>query len=160
MTSLLTRLCNLWTSDTWNLFADSEWNPAIDDAENLEVVAASSAQAHPSERTETYGSLIELRQQLQSFAEPSRTTVLLVLDSQTSVHLPTLLKRDTYAYRLILTTTRGELLSTYSAGDLALQSRACGWFTARFERDEQQALEFARTTTEPGELLLVLTPEW
>lgn len=115
---------------------------------------------HPAERVERYRSLIELRRMLHDFSEPARTTVVLVLDSRMSVHLPTLLARGTFAFRLILTSSDGYLLGTMSPGDLALQAPTWRWSSVTYERDLPQALASARETTAADEQLLVLTPDW
>jgi hypothetical protein len=113
-----------------------------------------------AERTVHYRTLVELRRLLQNFCNPARTTVLLVIDSERSVHLPTLLEREEGAGRLILTSSAGTLLGTLSAGDLALRGRGWGWQSIRFLRDLPQALAAARELAAADEELLILTPSW
>ncbi|WP_254511790.1 hypothetical protein [Anatilimnocola floriformis] len=141
------------------------WSPAAIAAADLDDIPMTTddptnSAPHPGERIARYSTLIELKQLLQSFPEPARTTVVLVLDSQMSVHLPTLLVRDTFAFRLILTSSSGYLLSTLSSVDLSLAARAWGWSSVAYERGLPQALAAARESTAADEQLLVLAPSW
>lgn len=123
--------------------------------------APSDAQGQmPNERAVCYRTLIELRRLLQNFSEPARTTVVLMIESGRAVHLPTLLDRDEFAFRLILTTSAGSLLGTMSAGDLALRARSWGWSSIAFERDFSAALAAARDSTAADEQILILLPSW
>jgi hypothetical protein len=167
MTSLLQLVRNYWPPAVRTANRDLEIGTAMSDQNSedkgAEAKSASeqpAAERHPAERVRRYRTLIELRQLLHSFAEPARTTVVLVLDSQMSVHLPTLLARSTFAFRLIVTSSEGYLLGTMSPVDLALQARSWGWSSVAYERDLPQALAAARESTAADEQLLVLMPNW
>lgn len=107
-----------------------------------------------------YRSLIDLRQQLAQLDRPETTTVVLVLDERHPVHLPSLVRRDDRAYRLIVTSPSRSLLGTTSAGDLALLGQSWGWELVCYEGDLALALRAARETTASDEQLLVLVPAW
>ena len=154
MASLLRYMRTFWFLPT-SLAADLD-----DMAMSDESSPPNDPAPHPAERTERYRTLIELRQLLHDFPEPAHTTVVLVLDSQMSVYLPTLLARDTFAFRLILTSSSGYLLSTLSAVDLSLAARAWGWSSVAYERGLPLALAAARESTATDEQLLVLVPSW
>jgi len=163
MTNLLQLVRNYWSPAVLTAARDLEIGTAMSDensADNQDPAERGAAARHPAERTRRYRTLIELRQLLHSFAEPARTTVVLVLDSQMSVHLPTLLARSTFAFRLIVTSSEGFLLGTMSPGDLAIQARSWGWSCVAYERDLPQALAAARESTAADEQLLVLMPNW
>lgn len=157
MTSLLQMVRNYWSPAP---VADRIAEIGIAMAESETPENTGPSERHPAERTRRYRTLIELRQLLHSFAEPARTTVVLVIDSQMSVHLPSLLARDTFAFRLILTSSEGYLLGTTSPGDLALNARGWGWSSLAYVRGLPQALAAARESTPADEQLLVLVPSW
>lgn len=158
MTSLLQMVRNYWSPAVFTTACELEIGAEMAETNTPENTGLT--ERHPAERTRRYCTLIELRQLLHSFAEPARTTVVLVLDSQMSVHLPTLLERDTFAFRLILTSSEGCLMGTTSPGDLALNARAWGWSSLAYVRGLPQALAAARESTTFDEQLLVLVPSW
>lgn len=158
MASLLQMVRNYWSPAVLTTACELEIGTEMSESSTPENEGPT--ERHPAERTRRYRTLIELRQLLHSFAEPARTTVVLVLDSQMSVYLPTLLARDTFAFRLILTSSAGCILGTSSPGDLALNARAWGWSSLAVVRGLPQALAVARESTAADEQLLVLVPSW
>ena len=152
MTNLLQFVRSYWTA-TPAVARESESGLAMAEPSIL-------PDPHPAERTRRYQTLIELRQLLHSFPEPARTTVVLVIDSQMTVHFPTLLARENFAFRLIVTSSEGYLLGAMSPGDLALNARGWGWSSVTYERGFPQALAAARESTAADEQLLVLLPSW
>jgi hypothetical protein len=158
MTNLLQMVRNYWSPAALTTARVAETGTEVADT-NLPADDA-PVQRHCAERTQRYRTLIELRQLLRSFAEPARTTVVLVIDSQMSVHLPTLLARDTFAFRLILTSSEGCFMGTTSPGDLMLNARTWGWSSLAYVRGLPQALAAARESTAADEQLLVLVPNW
>lgn len=153
MNALLQMVRNYWSAEATPLHQ-------LDEQEKTRLAPNDARGQSPNERAVCYRTLIELRRLLQNFSEPARTTVVLMIDSGRTVHLPTLLDRSEFAFRLILTTSAGTLLGTMSAGDLALRARSWGWSSIAFERDYSAALAAARASTAADEQLLVLLPSW
>lgn len=156
MNGLLQMIRSYWTP--WGNRLPQNPRAGLD----TEATARDSRES-PAEVTQNvirYRTLIELRELLQTFPEPAQTTVVLVLDSARTVHLPTLLARDSFALCLILTTSAGSLLGTTSPGDLALQARAWGWNSIAFQRDCGTALAAARESIAGDERLLIFAPGW
>ena len=146
----------------WGVVTDDRWPATMprQAAGEQHAVEEDSGAGNFQERVVKYRSLIELRQVLNDLEFAERTTVVLVLDDRHPVHLPSLIRRDDRAYRLIVSTPARSLLGTTSAGDLALFGQSWGWELVRYEADLPLALRAARETTAADELLVVLVPAW
>jgi hypothetical protein len=158
---------NDWQAVGRGVVADDRWSATIPRwaagacvAGERRAVEESSGAGNFREQVVKYRSLIELRQVLNDLQFPEKTTVVLVLDDRHPVHLPSLIRRDDRAYRLIVSTPARSLLGTTSAGDLALFGQSWGWELVRYEADLPLALRAARETTAADEFLMVLVPAW
>lgn len=114
--------------------------------------------------TGIYESLIYLRGMLSEIQDdPSlkRATIILVLAETVSGCLPSLIRRTSWGYRLILVSEndRVPLPGTMTLAELATQDTTLGWGQIVFELSCEAAFRGALQSFDAGEPLVVLWPD-
>ena len=105
-----------------------------------------------------YRSLVELRNLLVELPQAQSTTVIAVLDAQFAGHLPSLVERAEFGYRLVLVSLSGRWGA--SVGDLVVHSRRSGWEWIVCEREVAAALAGTLESRRPDEKIVVYWPAW